>query len=223
LGKKEKKLESFLGKRKIFLILAVLCSCSKTEPRIPYGFIQLVYSQGQTGPEERFSFFVIAEDDDGIENLNELYLYHDWEGLRWKLSAEDWVTVPEEGKTWIGSRSIAMPGGAPLPRGQYRAVLVNKGGDQTERTFSFDIPEEPRYPFPVFSVREGRYTIESQYPKHSLLGYDESGNYLQTIPVEVPQGEVAGLGLPAQVRSLALWAEDPEYQTSALTTISPIR
>lgn len=205
------------------LLGIVFGSCSKTEPRIPYGVIKLVYCQTQTKPEERFSFFVLAEDDDGIENLDELYLYHDREGLRWKLSAEDWVSVVEEGKTWIGSRSIAMPGGAPLPRGQYRGVLVNKGGDKTERTFGFDAPEEPRYPFPVFSIYEGRYNIESQYPKHTLIGYDEAGNYVQTIPIEIPQGEVASLGLASQVKSLALWAEDAEYQTSALTDVSPAR
>jgi hypothetical protein len=185
--------------------------------------MRLVYWQGPSGPEERFTFFVIAEDDDGVENLSELYLYHDWEGLRWKLSAEDWAAVSEDGKTWIGSRGIGMPGGVLLPRGQYRAVLVNKGGDQTERTFGFDVPEEPRYPFPVFSIREGRYNIESQYPKHSFLCYDESGNYLRTIPAEIPQGEVSALGLPSNVKSIALWAEDAEYQTSALTNISPIR
>ena len=204
-------------------ILGFLPSCSRTEPRIPYGIIKLVYYQGQSRPEERFSFFVIAEDDDGIENLDALYLYHDREGLRWKLSADDWVAVEEEGKTWVGSRGIGMPGSETLPRGQYLAVLVNKGGDQTERTFGFDIPESARYPFPIFSIYEGRYNIESRYPQHFLIGYDESGNYVQTFPVEIPQGEVSGLGLPSSVKALALWAEDAEYYTSALTDISPIK
>ncbi|MDR2536241.1 MAG: hypothetical protein LBD29_09455 [Treponema sp.] len=204
-------------------ILCFLTSCSRTEPRIPYGIIKLVYYQGQSEPEERFSFFVIAEDDDGIENLDALYLYHDREGLRWKLSAEDWILIEEDGKTWIGSRSVSMPRGEILPRGQYRAVLVNKGGDRSERTLSFDIPENPRYPFPVFSIHEGRYNIESQYPQHNLLCYDEAGNYVRSISVEVPQGETASLGLPSNVRSIALWAEDSEYYTSALTEISPLK
>ncbi|MDR0562993.1 MAG: hypothetical protein LBG73_09940 [Spirochaetaceae bacterium] len=203
-----------------FLLLGVLCSCSKTEPRIPYGIIHLVYYEGG---EEGFTFFVLAEDDDGIENLDELYLYHDREGLRWKLSSEDWVTVAEEGKTWIGSRGIAMPGGEVLPRGPYRAVLVNKGGDQTERTFAFDVPEIPRYLFPILTVQEGRYTIESMYPQHFFLCYDGSGNYIQTVPVELLQGEISGLKLPSQVGGIALWAEDMEYNTSALTDISSIR
>jgi hypothetical protein len=185
--------------------------------------MQMVYYQGQPRPEERFSFFVIAEDDDGIENLDELYLYHDQEGLRWLLPADDWAFIEEEGKTWIGSRAITMPGGETLPRGQYRAVLVNKGGDRTERTFSFDAPESPRHPFPLFTINEGRYTIESRYPQHFLICYDETGNYLSTIPVDTLQGDLEPLGLDSNVRAIALWAEDAEYYTSALTDLIPIQ
>jgi hypothetical protein len=61
--------------------------------------------------------------------------------------------------TWIGSRAIAMPGDDPLPRGQYRAVLVNKGGEQAERAFTFDAPDNPRDPFPRLNLLEGNYTV----------------------------------------------------------------
>jgi hypothetical protein len=185
--------------------------------------MQLVYYQGQPRPEERFSFFVIAEDDDGIENLDELYLYHDQEGLRWLLPSDDWASLEEEGKIWIGSRAIAMPGGETLPRGQYRAVLVNKGGERTERTFTFDAPESSRYVFPLFSINDDQYTIESQYPQHFLICYDETGNYLKTIPVDTLQGNLQALGLPSNSKAIALWAEDAEYYTSALTDLVPIR
>ncbi|MDR2397677.1 MAG: hypothetical protein LBD74_02830, partial [Spirochaetaceae bacterium] len=160
---------------RFLVVLAVLGSCSRSEPRIPYGVMQLVYYQGPVRPEERFSFFVIVEDDDGIENLDELYLYHDREGLRWSLSAEDWISYEEGEQTWIGSRAIAMAGDDALPRGQYRAVLINKGGERTERTFSFDAPAEPRHPFPHIAMQAEEYAIESQYPEHFLLCYDETG------------------------------------------------
>ncbi|MDR1956533.1 MAG: hypothetical protein LBQ30_06740 [Treponema sp.] len=203
--------------------LTVLGACSRTEPRIPYGFMQLVYYQGPVRPEERFSFFVIPEDDDGIENLEELYLYHDLEGLRWRLSAEDWITFEEADKTWIGSRAIAMVGVDPLPRGQYRAVLVNKGGERTERTFSFDAPVDPRYPFPRIELQEENYTIESRYPEHFLLCYDGDGSFISTVPVKTLQDTLASLGLPSNARAIALWARDTEYQTAALTDVISLR
>jgi hypothetical protein len=204
-------------------VLFLCLACSRSAPRIPYGVIQLVYYQGQGAPEERFSFFALAEDDDGIENLEYLYLYHDREGLRWQFSFEDWVSFDDNGKTWIGSRAIAMPDNESLPRGQYRVVLINKGGERTERTLAFDAPAEPRYLFPLFNVSEGNYTIESSYPSHSFICYDGEGNVTRTMNVQNLSGTIASLGLSSSVRALALWAEDAEYQTSALTDLIPIR
>jgi hypothetical protein len=203
--------------------LLILASCSRTEPKIAYGFIELVYYQGSERPEERFSFFVIPEDDDGIENIAELYLYHDWEQLRWQILPEDWVSFEQDGQTWIGSRSIAMAGGESLPRGQFRAVLVNKGGERSERLFSFDAPEEPRYPFPFIAVGEGRYRVDSNYPVNRFICYDEQGNIISTLTLDTIEGRISDLDIPAEVRAVALWAEDPVYFTAALTDVAALR
>jgi hypothetical protein len=209
----------------LLLSLLPLCSCSKSAPRIPYGALELVYyqAQGALDTEERFSFFIMAEDDDGIENLETLSLYHDLEGLRWDLSFEDWVRHDDQGKTWIGSRAITMPDNAPLPRGQYRAVLVNKGGERTTRLLTFDAPDAPLHRFPLFSITEGNYSITSTYPAHFFICYDGSGQVVKTSLVENKTDSIASLRLPSNVRALALWAEDAEYHSSALTDLIPIR
>ena len=203
-------------------VFLIFFSCSKTEPRITYGFMDLVYYSGKEKPEERFSFFVMAEDDDGVENLSELYLYHDREGLRWQINSEDWVLFEEEGKTWIGSRSIAI-GEAHLPRGQFRAVLVNKGGEKTERRFTFDGPEESPYPFPFFTITDGIYRIDSRYPVNHLIFYDQQGKFVQTLTISSIEGNIRDLRLSNSTRSAALWAEDPEYHISALTDAAMVR
>ncbi|MDR3138920.1 MAG: hypothetical protein LBT95_04525 [Treponema sp.] len=185
--------------------------------------MELVYYQGAERPEERFSFFVIPEDDDGINNLEELYLYQDREGLRWLLTSDDWVTFESEGQTWIGSRGIAMADNETLPRGQYRAVLVNKGGERTEKTFTFDAPPEPRFSFPYLYITDGIYRIESDYPVHRFLCYDGQGNLVTTLLIEQPGGALEDLRLASSIRAVALWAEDPEYYTSALTDVVPLR
>jgi hypothetical protein len=198
-------------------------SCSRTAPAIEFGFLQLVYYQGEGGPEERFSFFVIPKDDDGVENLDELRLYHDREGLGWTMTSADWILHEDESRAWIGSRSIAMAGGEALPRGLYRAVLVNKGGEKSERAFTFDAPADARHPFPTLQISEGRYTVESRYPENKLVCYDSQGNSVKIIPLEALSGSLAGLGLPAEARSAALWADDGEYSTSAFTAMVSLR
>ena len=215
--------------RRILLLIPALFvsvgffSCSRTAPRILYGFIELVYYQGKEKPEERYSFFILPEDDDGIENLAELYLYQDREGLRWHITSDDWVQYEEDGKTWVGSRSIAMTGDGILPRGQYRAVLINKGGESIERRFTFDGPDDPPYPFPFFSAGDGIYRIDSQYPVNQLVCYDQQGKAVQTLTVTELRGNIRDLRLSNNVRTAALWAEDPEYHISALTDAVAMR
>ncbi|MDR0316794.1 MAG: hypothetical protein LBH97_07845 [Treponema sp.] len=203
--------------------LSPLISCTRTEPKISYGFIALTYYQDRVRPQERFSFFILPEDEDGIENLDELYLYHDREQFRWLLTSADWVTYTHDGNTWIGSRSIAMDEGASLPRGQFRAVLVNKGGERSERTFTFDAPEEPRFPFPTLEIGGGNYTVDSAYPENRLVCYNEQGNHISTITLSRLSGTVGELNLPSNARTVALWAEDAGYFTSAFTNAAFVR
>ncbi|MDR0670230.1 MAG: hypothetical protein LBF95_09125 [Treponema sp.] len=222
---------AFFHRGAVFFAAALLCSaafwgllsCSRSEPSIEFGFLELVYYQGESGPEERFSFFVIPRDDDGVENLEELRLYHDREGLCWTLTAGDWIRHDEENRSWIGSRGIAMSGGEVLPRGQYRAVLINKGGEKSERNFTFDAPEASRFPFPALEVRDARYRVESRYPVNRLIAYDSQGLPVRTLTLEELSGSIDSLNLPSQVRALALWAEDREYSTGALTALVSIR
>ena len=216
--------------RKTLLLIQALCllggllSCSRSEPRIDYGFIELVYYMGREAiPNERYSFFILPEDDDGVENLSELYLYHDREGLRWHFTSDDWVKYEQDGKTWVGSRNIAMFADAALPRGQYRAVLINKGGYQTESRFTYDGPERSPHPFPSFSVTDGNYSVESQYPINHLVCYDQQGNFVRLVTLGELEGTVSQLRLPNSIRTAALWAEDPEFHISVLTEAAALR
>jgi hypothetical protein len=205
------------------MLLAGTSSCSRAEPEIAFGSLRLVYFQGLEGPEERFSFFVLPNDDDGAEDLAELYLFHDREGLCWQLNADDWVTYQSEGQDWIGSRAIAMTDGESLPRGQFRAVLVDKGGEQSERLFTFDAPAEPRHPFPYLYIEGDNYRIESEYPEHYFLCYNVQGEYIQAVKIESNAGYLRDAGLPQGTAGIALWDEDSGYHTSALSNVVAMR
>ena len=204
------------------IMIFPVVSCNRSEPKIAYGFIELIYYQDRDKPQEYFSFFIIPDDEEGIENLDDLYLYHDREQLCWRISSDDWVTHNEDGKTWIGTRSIAIADGESLPRGQFRAVLVNKGGEKSERSFSFDAPEEAPFPFPSLEINNGRYTVVSAYPENRLVCYDEEGNYIDTVNLTGLSGSVDELGIPSNARTAALWAQDAPRFTSAYTDVAAI-
>ena len=107
-------------------LVILISACSSAEPELAFASMRLVYMREGGAVVERLSFFAMASDADGVENLSELRLHHELEGLTWTMTEDDWVEATQDEKTWIGSRAIAMPDGDPLPRGLYRAVLVNK-------------------------------------------------------------------------------------------------
>jgi hypothetical protein len=210
-------LVSFLAALAVILALS---SCSRTKPEISFGFLQLVLYQEETRPQEHYSFFIIPEDDDGIENLEELYLYNDKEQLRWHIKSDEWISYTQDQKTWIGTRSITVREGR-LPRGVYRAVLVNKGGEKGERNFTFD--GNARFPFPELEITDGVYTIKSQWPANRLVCYDRSGNYSATVELTSLKGSVSQLNLPSSASTAALWAEDEAYFCSAFTNVVSVQ
>ncbi|MCL1928432.1 MAG: hypothetical protein FWG07_06550 [Treponema sp.] len=209
----------------LIILFFILCffSCSQSEPEINYGFLELVYYENGGRPVERFTFFILPHDNDGIEDLEDLWLYHDWEGLSWHLTRKDWTKETVGNDTWIGSRAIAMEDSSELPRGQFRAVLTDKGGNRTEKLFSFDAPPGRERPFPNLTITGDWYRIDSGFPEQNLLAYDNAGNYLVTVIPSSPEGNLSALGLPSQAESVALWSRDPARSVSAFTDIVPLR
>jgi hypothetical protein len=198
-------------------------ACSRAEPVIQYQYAQLVYYETADGVEERLTFFVLPDDPDGLEDLDELWLYHDGEGLSWRILRTDWIERREDGKLWIGVYGLAPPSGEKLPAGLYRAVIIDKGGERSERTFGFEIPQTPHYPFPQITVAEGTYTIMTDYPELFFTGYGEDGAYLTTIAVPALTGRIADLPFSSPVTSFSLWANDPERTTAAFTIAHPVK
>jgi hypothetical protein len=208
------------------LVLAVLSAgaCSAAPPRLFSTSLRLVYKPGTDGsPRESLSFFALASDDDGTVDLEELYLISDKAQLYWRLTAEDWIKVDQGSQVWIGSHAVAMPTGEILPRGTYRAVLIDKGGDRAERSLALTAPEQAERGFPSFSVNSGRYVVASAYPKNSLVVYDAAGNQIRNQPLAALSGDLAALNLGAAAKSAALWAEDPAQAVAAFTDPVPLR
>ncbi|MDR1231950.1 MAG: hypothetical protein LBK61_11205 [Spirochaetaceae bacterium] len=206
----------------LFLLWAAV-SCSRAEPVIRFQAMKLVYYQNDTGFDERLTFFVLPDDPDGTDDVDELYLYHDLEGLSWKLTSADWIQRQQDNRLWIGAYGLAPPPGEKLPSGLYRAVIIDKGGEKSERTFGFDVPDTPHYPFPELTIADGEYTIKSDYPELRFIGFGTDGTYLSTVNVSAFSGRVADIGFANNITSFALWADDSERSTAALTVSHPAR
>ncbi|MCX7948566.1 MAG: hypothetical protein N2509_00485 [Treponemataceae bacterium] len=269
--KRENRMITLQRFKKIAGILGCLFSlfaCSSQPPRIEGIRLRLVYAQKEGKIEESLSLFVAPADDDGFEDLEELYLIHDESQLYWKLTRQDWLSIEEgenspgalrpppgepllEGlaageaeappvvgggeknasppssqgpsrRVWIGSHRIQMYPSGPLPRGRYRIILRDKGGEQVERSVGLDAPLTPVYAFPQLILDRGSYRIVSSYPKNDLVVYDQDLRLIRTVPLSHAQGAFRDLGFPGSARAVAFWAEDPDRGIAALTSIQSL-
>jgi hypothetical protein len=193
-------------------------SCSRSGPEVSFWNMRIIYCEEDGGIEKYLSFFALVNDADGPQDIAEIRLYNDFEGLLWVLKPENWVFFESGENIWIGSRSIAMPsGGEAFPSGGWRVAVADKSGEQTERSFGFDVPKESKRPFPSFSIKNGEWKVEDAYPSGALICYDTFGSYLQTLNISDSSGSVAALGVPPETVSLSYWGEDVESAASALT------
>lgn len=208
----------------IFFYAAILfASCTRAQPTIEFWTMRTVWNRSGETQFPSVIFFVTANDPDGPDDLEELRLYHDEEGLLWRWTQEQWTQFEEAGRIWIGNKQLRMPQGEVFPSGQYKAVVSDKAGEQGERTFSFDPPKDSRYKFPTITVTEGVWTVVSDYPDNYFICYHSDGIYRNIVKLDKKTGTVIDLRLAADVFSIALWADDPNEQVSALSDIVPIR
>jgi hypothetical protein len=203
----------------VLALLAVLAldSCSQAAPRLVAVSLRLVYYRTGAAVSERLSCFVLADDDDGEADLEELRIINDRAQLYWTLKSSDWLSVVKTGQTWFGSHAISMPEGMRFPRGTYRIVLVDKGGERNERTVAFEAPIVSERPFPTLSIEDGSYIVTSNYPKNLLVTYGASGAILRSLELTARSGKIADLSLGPNVHSIALWAEDEGSSVAAFT------
>lgn len=195
----------------------ILAGCTHAQPSVDFWTARIVWQQSENTVIPTMIFFVIASDPDGSEDLEELRLYNDAEGLLWRWTSADWIKIEDSGKTWLGSKQVRMPQGENFPAGQYRAVILDKAGSQGGKVFGFEPPADSRYRFPSLEVKDDTYKVVSDYPDNYLLCYHSDGTYRNLVKLEQKSGSVTALRLATDVFSFALWADDPANTISALT------
>jgi hypothetical protein len=178
----------------------------------------------QPEPSLRLTFFALPQDADGIADIDEIKLFNDAAGLYWDLTSKNWVSVRSGENTWLGAYNLVMPDNAAPPSGLWRAVIIDKSGEQSESTFGFDF-DPLKHKFPIFTVdiHSGTYSVKTDYPQLHLLCYNSQGVSVADVALKSPHGKISDLRLNPTIAGAALWANDPEFFTSAITEVQPVK
>lgn len=201
-------------------ILAVSTRIVRTDASLDAEYAQKESAASGTGINEYLSFFCMVRDEDGIIDLEELWLVNDSEELYWHLDSSQWLWIEHSGENWLGSHELRMPNGAPFPAGSWRVLLSDKAGERAERSFILKIPSS--WPeAPNLLIEGDTYTLQSSWARHQLIAYDEGGGRVKVQEVEEKSGRVRNLKLPETTRTIALWAEDIDGIGGILTPSVP--
>jgi hypothetical protein len=167
------------------LALAFLAGCSSKPPVLSRVYARVIYvKDSETVSRETLGVFLVASDQDGIENLSAYYVINDDAELFWKVDSASWVTSTAEGETWIGSNGLSMPGSTHLPPGAYRVVLQDVGGETVEDNFivptrTHDAADAT---YPTAHVANGKIKIAGPYSSYEVWTYGKDGRFVAAQP-----------------------------------------
>ncbi len=124
---------------KLFLLICLsllLGSCSESAPKISQTFwqINLMHDQKTGKDSQALTIFVMASDDDGIDDMDKMYVINDEHQLYWEISGSS-LRVEKYGdsEVWLGNNFITMPvPGESIPSGTYRIMLLDSSGERAK-------------------------------------------------------------------------------------------
>lgn len=155
-----------------------LSACETTPPEILSVQWQLnfVHNVIDGSTEEHLSFFVSVADEDGVKDINALYLLNDETEQFWKLEPANWVAYPRDNEYWLGSSDLVMPDRSPIPRGTYRVLLFDEAGERAQKTWNLHtvLLSSQKIQFPSIQAKEGVVTLHTALPNVQMVLYDRN-------------------------------------------------
>lgn len=173
-------------------VLAFFVGCTGNPPEIAVLVPQLnLYQDTELDQTyEKLSVFLRVNDPDGFEDLESLYIIQDNTELFWSIPVDGWLTAGNDTETWIGSNSVIMHDYSSFPRGTYRIIIQDLGGDTTEKSFvlSQATMDLSRKPHPTVTTIENTIRISGQHSQYAIWVYDRNRQQRSTYTIR--EGEI---------------------------------
>ena len=182
----------------IFVIIAILqysLSCTDNPPQIieVSWQINLCYDLLSGTKYEKLSIFVSADDEDGHNDLDELYIINDELELFWQIDSESWEKSMQGDELWVGTNSFTMPDASSLPPGKYRVLIRDLGGNTEETSITIRNKNITPYTaiYPVAEVEDNKIKITGIYSEYEIWFYDRNAQFITNYPLTGKEIELA--------------------------------
>lgn len=177
------------------------------------------------GSYESLSAFGSIKDEEGMDNISEIWILNDEASFAWKLTDADWTKSSSGSDTWIGAAALATPELGSLPRGDYRLVAIDAAGSRAELGFSVSGDFPDRRP-PSLSYERGSVRVGSAWPETLVLAFDAAGALLSSQPAPAQASgieTVFGKDLAQRTAALAAYGYDPALRMGSYSRRTTIR
>jgi len=172
---------SFSNKYKIsFVIILVLLlsTCSGSIPEIGQLVWQINFIQKaeESSSYIELSVFSLVNDEDGVADIDKIYVINDKAELFWVLDNNNWTMKVISGGNWLGSNGLRMNDYSSLPSGSYKVLVIDKAGERDSRNFYIStkmLELESGKSFPKIIVN-GTIQLVSKYQDNTLWVYNDS-------------------------------------------------
>jgi hypothetical protein len=199
-----------------------LVSCGGKLPRVAAVEWRLESRPGANGTAyESLSVFGSIKDEDGLDNIEEIWVVNDASALAWKLTNAEWTKASEGTEDWIGGSSLATAELAPLPRGDYRLVAIDASGQRAEMAFAVagDFPDK-KAPSVSYSIGDGSLAIRSDWTENLVLAFDAAGALLSSSAAPKKAAALAdifGYETAQRIALVGAYGFEPEIKMGAFS------
>jgi hypothetical protein len=202
---------------------ALLASCGGKPPEITAVEWRLELRPSAAGAYESLSAFATVKDEDGIDDIERLWVLHDGDALDWSFTSADWIKKTEGADDWIGAAGLARNDYGPMPRGEYRFAASDAAGERYEKPFRVD-GTFPDIPVPELRIEGDKLRVRSSWPETLILAYDGTGALIASAPSSASSSrpiEVVGIAdlfgteIGSRAVEAAAYGYDPSRRTGA--------
>jgi hypothetical protein len=211
-----------IGRLAVLAALAALAvaGCGGKPPEISVVEWRLETRPAESGPAyESLSVFASLKDENGLDNIVELWVLHDDSALAWKLTNADWIKATEGGDDWIGGSSLTTPELAGMPRGGYRLIAIDAAGQRAEKEFrvSGSFPDKKA---PSVSYSGEKLTIGSPWPETLALAFDGTGALIASPEARALASSLStsfGRDVASRTAEVGAYGYDPSLRMGAFS------
>jgi hypothetical protein len=127
---------------------------------------------------EYLSVALLADDEDGRDDLENFSVIHDGSELYWLIPPDRRTTRPVLQETWIGADMLVTADYSALPRGKYRVLLWDYSGAQAEAVFNLKKADLSKRVMPLLRLEGESLVLETDKTEAVLMVRSSAGTLI---------------------------------------------